>query len=69
VPPPYEAFELRMKIPKGESGGDDRKQYDVNISEEGEEAGSFYKSRITYQVSTQYRQKGKYQVDSSEEGF
>jgi outer membrane protein assembly factor BamB len=69
VPPPYEAFELRMKIPKGESGGDDRKQYDVNISEEGEEAGSFYKSRITYQVSTQYRQKGKYQVDSGEEAL
>jgi hypothetical protein len=30
---------------------------------------SAYKSRIKYQVSTQYSEKGKYQIDSDEEAF
>ena len=30
---------------------------------------SAYKSRVTYQVSTQYQAKGKYQIDSDEEAF
>jgi hypothetical protein len=36
---------------------------------EGEQNVSAYKSRITYQISTQYAAKGKYQVDSEEEEF
>jgi outer membrane protein assembly factor BamB len=69
LPPPYEGFEVRMKIPGSEFKEREIKRYDGGIAEEGEKVGSFYKSRITYQVSTQYASKGNYQVDSDEEAF
>jgi outer membrane protein assembly factor BamB len=69
IPPPYEGFEVRMKIPGSEFKEREIKRYDGGIAEEGEEVGSFYKSRVTYQVSTQYASKGKYQVDSDEEAL
>jgi len=68
VPPANEAFELVLKIPKRTIEEERKKTYELNVEEE--EAGtSAYKSRITYQVSTQYREKGKYQIDSDEEAF
>ena len=68
IPPVHEGFEIEMKIPRTEIVEEKKKQYDLNMIEE-EQSTSFYKSRITYQVSTQYREKGKYQIDSEEEGF
>jgi outer membrane protein assembly factor BamB len=70
VPPPYDAFEVTMKrvidtSKRVEEGR--QKQYELDLEEE--ENTSTYKSRITYQVSTQYSEKGKYQVDSDEEEF
>jgi outer membrane protein assembly factor BamB len=62
IPPPYREFELSIKIPEKEVEEEERGRYD--ISEKGpEEHVGAYKSRITYQVSTQYREKGKYQTD------
>jgi len=47
---------------------DVRKIYEHHsIEDEGNV--NFYKSRITYNVSTEYAAKGKYQVDSDEEAF
>ncbi|MCK4715108.1 MAG: PQQ-like beta-propeller repeat protein, partial [Candidatus Aenigmarchaeota archaeon] len=68
VPPPFEAFELDVPITQSEVE-EKKKTYDLNLSDEGEERTDFYKSRITYQVSTRYQEKGKYQVDSMEEEF
>lgn len=68
-PPLHEDFEVQMKVSKSdveESGNE--KRYDLSITEE-EGDTNFYKSRITYQVSTQYAAKGKYQIDSLEEEF
>ncbi len=69
VPPANEEFEVVMKRTademKSEEG--DRKTYEIEGLEE--EGTSEYKTRITYQVSTQYASKGKYQVDSDEEEF
>ncbi len=71
IPPPFESFELTVSK-HGEDSGlaekDTVKRYATDIGEE-EEGGKFYKSRITYQVSTQYGAKGKYQIDSDEEEF
>jgi outer membrane protein assembly factor BamB len=68
-PPPYDQFEVELKIPESEVSEESKeKRYDFGTSEE-EETSDFYKSRITYQVSTQYASKGKYQVDSKEEEF
>lgn len=67
LPPLHDDFEVRLKIPKevvSEEVG--AKRYDVGIADEGE-SSDFYKSRITYQISTQYQSKGKYQIDSDEE--
>jgi len=69
IPPAYEAFELQLKIPKISREEGRKKSYEINITGESEGIGSFYKSRITYQVSTQYREKGKYQIDTDEEAF
>ncbi len=72
IPPPFESYELTVKKPVPESGLEEkgtRKRYDLNVTESGEE-GTFYKSRITYQISTQYQSKGgKYQIDSDEEAL
>jgi outer membrane protein assembly factor BamB len=62
-PPPHETFEIQLKIPKPLETGKMKKEYNImNISEHGE-VGSFYKSRVTYQVTTQYREKGRYQAE------
>jgi outer membrane protein assembly factor BamB len=68
LPPPYESFEVVMKIPARDIEEEKKKQYDFGSREE-EHNVSAYKSRITYQLSTHYREKGKYQVDSREEEF
>jgi outer membrane protein assembly factor BamB len=68
IPPPYEGFELEMKIPKAVVKEEEKKRYDMNITEEEDMEGA-YKSRVTYQISTQYQSKGKYQTDSDEEAF
>jgi len=60
---------LQLKIPKISREEGRKKSYEINITGESEGIGSFYKSRITYQVSTQYREKGKYQIDTDEEAF
>ena len=69
-PPPYDTFELVMKRTTDTGAKDDKavKKYDLNLGED-EESTSAYKSRVTYQISTQYSEKGKYQIDSDEEGF
>ncbi|MCK4715109.1 MAG: PQQ-binding-like beta-propeller repeat protein, partial [Candidatus Aenigmarchaeota archaeon] len=66
LPPPHEAFELETPIPQTEFGETNKKSYDLKLDEDEGDI-NFYKSRITYQVSTQYTAKGKYQIDSREE--
>ncbi len=67
-PPPYETFELSVMAPKEEVEDVKRKSYNAAIEEESDADAHFYKSRITYQTSTQYQSRGgKYQVDSDEE--
>ena len=69
LPPPYESFEVVMKIPRSEvEKVTTKKNYDLDLGED-EGGASAYKSRITYQISTQYASKGKYQVDSDEEAL
>ena len=69
VPPANEEFEVVIKRQSGKTRDDGMrgKRYDFRFDEE--ENTSTYKSRITYQVSTQYGAKGKYQVDSDEEAL
>jgi outer membrane protein assembly factor BamB len=69
IPPPYESFEVQLKIPETQIGEGKKKTYELDLKEEEEEREGAYKSRITYQVSTQYVEKGKYQVDSDEEAL
>jgi hypothetical protein len=58
-----------MKVSAHEVEEEKKKAYEFGFGdEEGGNTGA-YKSRITYQVSTQYASKGKYQVDSQEEEF
>ncbi len=62
-------FELTVSIPEqevSEMAGQKRYTISENTDEDG---GNFYKSRVTYQTSTQYASKGKYQIDSDEEEF
>jgi len=70
LPPANDTFEIVIKKPAEEAGNKDggRKTYDFSLAKDDAD-GKFYKSRITYQVSTQYREKGKYQKDSDEEEF
>ncbi|MCK4821535.1 PQQ-like beta-propeller repeat protein, partial [bacterium] len=68
MPTAYEYFEVEMKIPEAHME-EKKKVYDLNLGVDSEENASTYKSRITYQISTQYQKKGKYQIDSQEEGF
>ncbi|MBN2330867.1 MAG: PQQ-binding-like beta-propeller repeat protein [Candidatus Aenigmarchaeota archaeon] len=69
-PGPYDAFELSVVTPKEVVREDRRKEYNAALAEEGDADAHFYKSRITYQTSTQYQSRGgKYQVDSDEESL
>ncbi len=69
VPPANEEFEvvIRRKAERAADEDAKGKRYDFKFDEE--DNTSTYKSRITYQVSTQYAAKGKYQIDSDEEEF
>jgi outer membrane protein assembly factor BamB len=69
LPPANDTFEVVISKPaeEAEKPEAERKTYDIEHLEE--EAFGAYKSRITYQVSTQYAEKGKYQKDSDEEEF
>lgn len=69
LPPPYESFEMVMRIPEAKVEEEKKKAYDLDMSGQEELGTSAYKSRVTYQISTQYSEKGKYQVDSQEESF
>jgi outer membrane protein assembly factor BamB len=62
-------FELDVKVPKEEFKEQREKRYELNLASSEDGDSNFYKSRITYQVSTQYSSKGKYQIDSQEESF
>jgi outer membrane protein assembly factor BamB len=67
----FESYELKVKKEVTSTGIEDtekRKKYDFDAGE-NEDSVSQYKSRVTYQMSTQYASKGKYQVDSDEEAF
>ncbi len=69
-PPAFDGFELKVRKSADESGISEdktRKTYEIDGLEE--ESMNMYKSRITYQISTQYSSKGKYQIDSKEEEF
>lgn len=68
VPKTYEGYEIQVNIPESSAEEIDTKKYDLKFALE-EDTPDFYKSRITYQVSTQYASKGKYQVDSDEEAL
>lgn len=63
-----EYFEVSVSIPETEVEEIQKQRYSVTESTD-EESTSEYKTRITYQVSTQYSSKGKYQIDSREEAF
>jgi len=69
IPSPFEAFEVQLKIPQSQMEEGKKKTYELDLAGEEEERAGAYKSRITYQVSTQYREKGKYQIDTDEEAF
>jgi outer membrane protein assembly factor BamB len=69
LPPPYEAFELELNMPKPLLEDGRKKTYELDMASEDDGDSKFYKSRITYQISTQYAAKGKYQIDSDEEAF
>ena len=69
IPPPYEYYEMQMKMPKAQLEEGKKKTYELNLAGEDEEMKGAYKSRITYQISTQYSAKGKYQIDSDEEAL
>jgi outer membrane protein assembly factor BamB len=69
-PPPFASFELTVKKRADDSGLEERiggKRYSTMIDEE--DGGKFYKSKVTYRMSSQYAAKGKYQKDSDEEAL
>ncbi len=68
-PPIRSYFEVSVKIREEEIGSGSDKKYEVKLSDDEDDGTSSYKSRITYQISTQYGAKGKYQIDSHEEEF
>ena len=67
LPPANELFEVSVKLTGEGTEEETRGRYDMGNLEEGQEGGAFYKSRITYQVSTQYREKGKYQSSDDDD--
>ncbi|MBN2331010.1 MAG: PQQ-binding-like beta-propeller repeat protein [Candidatus Aenigmarchaeota archaeon] len=68
APPPYESFEIDFEVPKSEIEETSRRKYDFHLESENLNT-SEYKSDITYQSGTTYREKGKYQIDSKTEEF
>ena len=63
IPPHNDMYEAVVKIPETEAVAVIEKKYDMPISDDS--GGSVtYKSRITYQLSTQYSSRGKYRIDS-----
>ena len=68
APPPYESFEVDFEVPKSEVDESAKRQYDFHLESENLNT-SEYKSDITYQSGTTYREKGKYQIDSKTEEF
>ena len=67
--PIEDGFEFIISSDNFVEEGEKKKRYDFNITDETDHNVSAYKSRVTYQMSTQYSSKGKYQVDSQEEEF
>jgi eukaryotic-like serine/threonine-protein kinase len=70
MPPPFDSFELSVKKHVEDSDFHDvgtDKRYAAVFEED--DAGKFYKSKVTYRMSTQYSAKGKYQKDSDEEAL
>jgi outer membrane protein assembly factor BamB len=69
-PPPHEQFTLALKVKESDAQMDMGRKaaYDLGMDDE-EKDGKFYKSKVTYRMSTQYASKGKYQVDSDEEAL
>ncbi len=68
-PPIKSFFEVSIKVSTAEADKGTDERYELRFGDAEEEAAGAYKGRITYQVSTQYGAKGKYQVDSDEEAF
>ncbi len=68
-PPPYANFELSMIIPEPASDKQEEKKYDMSFGREDELNTSEYQGRVTYQISTHYTIKRKYQADEKTEGF
>ncbi len=66
-PPPFDEFEVAMKTQMEPKPEEKKKTYELNLTEEPHEMGGFYKSKITYQVNIHYREKGKYQVEDSDD--
>jgi hypothetical protein len=66
-PPPYESFELAIKTRIDSDFSLEKMDRRYEEHREQEEGTSAYKSRVTYQMGTTYREKGKYQIDSQVE--
>lgn len=69
VPPTYEGYEMQMKIPEAEIREERKKTYELDFVEQRESSSSFYRTGTEYHASNQYREKGKYQIDSDKEAF
>lgn len=67
VPPPYESFELEVKLQ--ESDFDEKPGNEGGMEHFSEDGLDTYNSKVTYRMSTRYASKGKYQVNSDEEAF
>jgi len=67
-PPIKSFFEFKINVPKAEAEEEMPGIYGINVSEGAAGTGA-YKSRITYQLGTHYREKGRYQKDADEEAF
>lgn len=68
-PPIKSFFEVTVKLSKDDIETEGEKTYELNFDKEDELNTSEYQSRITYQASTRYSSKGKYQIDSKSEEF
>lgn len=69
VPPTYEGYEMQMRLPAGEPDAVvARKSYELDLPA-GEGGISPYRSMVTYQVSSRYVSRGRYQQDSGDGGF
>jgi outer membrane protein assembly factor BamB len=69
-PPPYESFEVRMKVSAAPAAEEKKKAYELEFSGDEAQQGGLYRPRVTYQMKTHYASKGgKYQVNTDEEGL